>query len=87
MMSWRYRVIKRMCSTPDGSTEPQYTIHEFYPIREGSDEGAISVNPMYPCGETIKELEHDLKYMKQALKEPALDWESFHDDEFDDKDL
>lgn len=66
-MTWNYRVIKQ--EHPEGTT---YAIYEVY-YDEQDNILFISKDPMNPHGETITELQNDLKHMRQALKKPILD--------------
>ena len=72
--SWNHRVIKRRLRRAKGSTETidSFGIHEVY----FEDDGVIwgwTKRPMAPYGETLEELENDVKWFVNALKEPVLD--------------
>ena len=66
-MSWRYRVIRRV--EPLG--EESYGIHEVFNIDSPLD--SWTVDPMDPHGETLRELQKDLKMMDLAFYEPILE--------------
>ncbi len=66
-MTWNYRVIKQV--HPTGAT---YEIYEVYYDEQG-DIKFLTKDPINPHGETIAELENDLKHMQQALALPILD--------------
>ena len=67
MTTWDYRVIKQ--KHPTGSS---YGIYEVYYDDQENIE-FITKNPLTPHGETVTELENDLKYMQKALSLPVLD--------------
>lgn len=67
MTTWNYRVIKQ--EHPTGTS---YAIYEVYYDDEDNIE-FITKDPISPHGETVNELENDLKYMQKAFSLPVLD--------------
>lgn len=68
-MTWNHRVMKRVIHG-----ETIYAIHEvFY-----EDDGKLSwtENEVYPCGETLEELEECLERMRLALAKPVLNYDA-----------
>ncbi len=67
---WDYRILKRTYSTG----EIGYGIYEvFY-----NGKGKPWLCSEYPCGaygDTIEELQQDLKWMLEALDQPVLDYD------------
>lgn len=63
-MSWNYRIIL--------SDTGEYCVHEVYYDKKTKKPNAWSENPISPLGETIKELEDDLRHMHSALSKPIL---------------
>ncbi len=61
-MVWNYRVIK---------TDKVFAIHEVYYNEDGTI-CAISEDPMYPHGESIKELKGDAEHFLLAFNKPVL---------------
>ena len=61
-MFWNYRVIEN---------DKMFYIHEVY-YNDNGDITAISEDPMRPHGETLEELENDMKYFLEALHRPML---------------
>jgi hypothetical protein len=76
-MYWNYRIIKRKINRTSNSaeTETEYAIHEVY--YENDKAVYVSENPIYPCGETLKELKEDIKIYNLALTKPILFYEDF----------
>jgi len=62
---WNYRVILR------GAT---YAIHEVYYREDGSIKGATK-EPVFPVGESVKELEEEISHYAKALELPFLNYE------------
>ncbi len=68
-MSWNYRVVKRTYKE-----EVTYSIHEAYYNYTGNVD-MISENPIAPIGETIEELEEDMKHYRAAMNKPVINYE------------
>ena len=74
-MSWNYRVFKKVWPSgeiefsiretyyPDGADPAQTTMHKL----------GYTASPARPSGETLDELEDDLKKMLDALQKPILE--------------
>lgn len=65
-MTWNYRVIRFV----DSDRRESFRIHEVY----YEDDKIISVSdvPASPSGETIPDLEEDVRRIKEALEKPSL---------------
>lgn len=73
-MSWNHRVIRRTFTHADESYEDTYAIYEVHYDKNGKVEGYTS-EPVSPQGETIEELEEELKLFQAALTKPVLEYE------------
>ncbi len=80
-MTWEYRVIR---SQAKGDV-PVFAIHEVYWFDpdEGDEAGnpehpdcSLTVDPSFPQGETLEELESDIGLYILALTKPALDYDT-----------
>jgi hypothetical protein len=72
-MSWNYRVIRK--TTHMGSRAYySYSIYEVY-YDENNRVTATSEEPIYPSGETVIELMHDIYAMFRAFTQPILEWD------------
>ena len=68
---WNYRVVR----TERQTKKEQYDIYQLYEVYyddDGKIEG-MTENAMQPYGESIEELQKDLQWMMEALREPVLD--------------
>ena len=78
-MTWNYRVIRtkrphpRSLGKTDEETFDEFTICEVYYNKD--DTIYAYSDAQSPYGETLEELENDLKYMAEALKAPVLNKE------------
>lgn len=61
-MTWNYRVIKN---------KDMFEIHEVYYNDKGEITG-VTENSVSPGGETLEELQEDMKHYAEALKRPVL---------------
>lgn len=68
-MTWNYRVM----TMNNGAT---YTIHEVYYDEEGKPR-SYTVDPIDPCGESLKDLKTELSWMRKALSKPILTPDDF----------
>jgi hypothetical protein len=66
-MTWNYRVVR----TAYGAEE-SFVIYEVYYDDDGCPE-ARTEGPAHPAGETLEDLQEDLRWYLQALREPVLD--------------
>ncbi len=66
MMSWRYRVIRRV-----DDNEVGYGIHEVFTLPD--NDVTWTAEAVGPFGETLEELSDDLALMQRALSEPVLE--------------
>ena len=64
---WNYRVVRTEEEQYDS-----YQLYEVYYDDDGKIEG-MTENAMQPYGESVEELQSDLEYMMEALKQPVLD--------------
>ena len=64
---WNYRVVRTEEEQYDS-----YQLYEVYYDDDGKIEG-MTENAMQPYGESVEELQNDLEYMMEALKQPVLD--------------
>ena len=64
---WNYRVVRTKEEQYDS-----YQLYEVYYDDDGKIEG-MTENAMEPYGESVEELQNDLEYMMEALKQPVLD--------------
>ena len=64
---WNYRVVRTEKEQYDS-----YQLYEVYYDDDGKIEG-MTENAMQPYGESVEELQNDLEYMMEALKQPVLD--------------
>jgi hypothetical protein len=65
-MTWNYRLMRR---------NGFLSIHEVY----YKDDGKVRTwteDPMEPGGDTVEEVQQDLKWMARALTKPILDYET-----------
>jgi hypothetical protein len=67
MGHWNYRVVKHRAK----SGEIYHVIHEAY-YNSKNELNALSLEPMYACGETKAELKRDMAMMLEAFKKPTL---------------
>jgi len=77
-VSWNYRVIKHT------SRPFSHQIHEVY-----YDRGNIhscSTDPIVPYGETVEELQEDIRLMQAAFEKPAILYEDIGKGEYWDED-
>jgi len=70
-MTWNYRVVKR-----GHGEDTFYGIYEVYYDEDGKPE-YITENPIYPIGDSVKELTEDISYMLTAFGKPILNYEDF----------
>jgi len=77
-MSWNYRVVKHEQVDSRKSLAVikfvNFGIHEAYYNKDGSVR-AITVDPVCPSGETVKELQEDIKLYLKALGLPVLNYD------------
>ena len=66
-MTWNYRIVSE--KAPEGEF---LQLYEVYYDDDGKING-MTENPMKPYGESVEELQNDLEYMMEALKQPVLD--------------
>lgn len=66
-MTWNYRVVRIEEEEYD-----RYHLYEVYYDDDGKIEG-MTEESMHPYGESVEELQNDLEYMMEALKQPVLD--------------
>ena len=71
-MSWNYRIIKSTFKMPSGDIEERYAIHEVYYDNNGNIIG-WSKDPVYISGESLSDLEGDLKLYREAFCRSVLD--------------
>ena len=74
-MHWNHRVVRRQYTHSDGSIEYTYTIREVYYDEDGKVD-FMTEEPIYPHGESIKDLRWSLEKMKECLEHPVLDYET-----------
>lgn len=67
-MSWNYRVMRRNLQGED-----QFAIYEVYYNKRGKVK-MWSSDPVFICGETLKELVKDFKLYAKAFEKPVLDY-------------
>ena len=67
MMTWNYRIVSE--KAPEGEF---LQLYEVYYDDDGKIKG-MTENAMKPYGESVEELQNDLEYMMEALKQPVLD--------------
>lgn len=71
-MTWNYRIVKKTHQ----NGEVTYGVHEaHYPNRRTNRAHSITVDPVDPYGENLKELKSNLKMMMKALEWPVLDFD------------
>jgi hypothetical protein len=66
-MTWNYRVVRIEEEEYD-----RYQLYEVYYDDDGKIED-MTEDSMHPYGESVEELQNDLEYMMEALKQPVLD--------------
>ena len=66
-MTWNYRIVSE--KAPEGEF---LQLYEVYYDDDGKIKG-MTENPMKPYGESVEELQNDLEYMMEDLKQPVLD--------------
>jgi len=71
MKYWNYRVMRRKWVN-DYYT---HSIHEVYYNNKGRAT-LWSQDPLPPIGDSLKELKRDIKFYKQALDKPVLDFKT-----------
>lgn len=71
MFSWNYRIIRKKAQK-DNDYE-YYELHEVHYSADGVTIENWTVNPIAPHGETLDELNSDMKLMLQAFERPVLD--------------
>jgi len=69
-MSWNYRIVKHSQQSIS-STSVCFTMHEVFYDKRGKIDGWSDA--MHPLGETLSELQADLRYMRRAFKLPILE--------------
>ncbi len=67
-MTWNYRVIRR--------EDEIYAIHEVHYNKDGKPSG-VTVEPSWPQGETLEELQRDFEHYQEALQKEVLNYEDF----------
>ena len=72
-MSWNHRVVRRTVNYKN-IEHVYYSIHEVYYDPDGSIYGWVA-EPAQPYGETLEELEDDLKLIQSAVNLPVIDEE------------
>jgi hypothetical protein len=70
-MSWNYRVVRRQ-----DESGIWYGIHEVYYSDDGRPT-ACTEDAVKPGGDTLEELRNDIRYFKEALEKPVLDYDDF----------
>ena len=73
-MKWDYRVVKRTNASTDGDSYTGFGIHEVYYDAEGVPT-MCTEDTVEPWGETLEELESDMKRYFEALQKPVLIFE------------
>lgn len=66
-MSWNYRVMRHF----DNAGNETYGIHEVYYTPEGKP-NMYSVEAVAPYGETLAELQEEVRRFAEALEKPVL---------------
>ena len=74
LSGWNYRVVRKVTITGN-DTDVWYGIHEVYYGADGHPE-ACTEGPVVPVGETLGELEADIAAYVDALRKPAIDYDS-----------
>ena len=69
MSHWNYRVVRH-----DDKGQPWYAIHEAY-YDENNRVESITQESVKPGGETLQELQEDLKWMLKGMAAPVLDYD------------
>ncbi len=93
MMSWNYRIVEHKSKTihkiekinRNNDDEAElleedfyyYQIHEVYYNNENEIE-KITLDAMYPYGETVEELKKDIEMMIEAFNKPSLNMEEIN---------
>jgi hypothetical protein len=77
MSHWNYRVFSHPGSL---GNDEWYDIREVFYDDSGHPEGT-TMEACHPCGDSLEDIENDLKYMMQALKKPVLTLADFPDDD------
>lgn len=72
-MPWNYRVLHTI---EDG--DEWYAIHEVYYDNEGHPV-SVTAEPEPALGDTLEDLEEDLRWQLKALSEPVLEMSDFPD--------
>jgi hypothetical protein len=71
-MTWNYRIVKKV--HPNG--ELTFGIHEaYYASRRTNRANAITMDPIDPHGDDLKELKANFKAMAKAFDWPVLDFD------------
>ena len=68
-MSWNYRILKRTFD----NDEIQFALYEVYYTKRGKIE-YWTEEPVYICGENLKELVEEFKHYAAAFEKPVLDY-------------
>lgn len=71
MVSWDYRVI-RTDYIHDGKTEPCFSVHRCYYVKDSDIPAKWGQQPASPEGETIEELKGDIGRLAAAAMRPIL---------------
>ncbi len=67
-MTWKYRIIRHVST----ENRQSFRIHEVY--YEGEKIVTVSEGPAIPSGESVYDLEEDMRSMLEAFKKPVLDY-------------
>jgi hypothetical protein len=77
MNTWNYRVLRKLCDPDvDGQQEEEYAIYEVYYDTHGNP-AMCSEDPVFPMGNTQKELMEDVQNYLKSFDLPCMDWHAF----------
>jgi len=70
-MKWNYRVVKKTNVSTDGDSYTEFGIHEVY-YNDDDVPTSCTEETVEPRGETLEELERDMKRYAESLQKPVL---------------
>jgi hypothetical protein len=72
-MYWNHRAVKYKTKNILGDPDVGYSIHEVFYNDDGTIQG-MTQDAVSPFGDTLEELEEEIKRFLLALQEPVLDY-------------
>jgi hypothetical protein len=70
-MTWNHRVIKSIYDVVGQPDEISYAVHEVYYDEDGKPT-SYTKEPVFPCGDTLEELQQEIERFAEAARNPVL---------------